>query len=233
MAAWCCRRRALAGGRHARTRRGECFAPSARPPTESLTPEAGWRRVPSGTTRVRPCCCSLWPARARRLVPSGLPPCPLRRSRQAGCHCEYAECPNWSLPAGGPPPSALGRASSGGRADSGVMHRSASVSRYQPPGRRARRHCRSATTRLAPSSLPVTTAGYTLAARTKLVPPTDRRSIQNITLAVYKIRVLQGQRPNGRAARSHPRLQGTSILLGQPWPRAAAIAPQVPKGFTT
>ena len=102
---------ALAGGRRARTRRGECFAPSARPPTESLTPEAGWRRVPSGTTRVRPCCCSLWPARARRLVPSGLPPCPLRRSRQEGCHCEYAECPDWSLPAGGPPPSALGRAS--------------------------------------------------------------------------------------------------------------------------
>ena len=140
------------------------------------------------------------------------------------CLREYAECPDWSLPAGGPPPSALGRASSGGRADSGVMHRSASVSRYQPPGRRARRHCRSATTRLAPSSLPVTTAGYTLAARTKLVPPTDRRSIQNITLAVYKIRVLQGQPPKGRAARCHPRLQGTSILMGQPWPWAVAIS---------
>ena len=41
MAAWRCRRRALAGGRRARTRRGECFAPSARPPTESLTSEAG------------------------------------------------------------------------------------------------------------------------------------------------------------------------------------------------
>ena len=85
MAARRCRRRALAGGRHARTRRGECFAPSARPPTESLTPEAGWRRVPSGTTRVRPCRCSLWPAHALLLVPSGLPSLPAPQVAQREC----------------------------------------------------------------------------------------------------------------------------------------------------
>ena len=90
--------------------------------SERLTPEAGWRRVPNGTTRVRPCCCLRWPARALQLLPSGLSLRPLRRSRRG------------ALPPGGPPPSALGRASPGGRADPGVMHRSASVSRYQPPG---------------------------------------------------------------------------------------------------
>ena len=73
-----------------------------------------------------------------------------------------------------------------------------------------------------PYSIRLTPTGYT---RPPPAPPTlrDERSIQNITLAVYKIRVLQGQRPNGRAARCHPRLQGTSILMGQPWPWAVAI----------
>ena len=41
LAAWLCWRRALAGGCCAHTRRGECLAPAARPPTESLTSEAG------------------------------------------------------------------------------------------------------------------------------------------------------------------------------------------------
>ena len=82
-----------------------------------------------------------------------------------------------------------------------------------------------------PYSIRLTPTGYT---RPPPAPPTlrDERSIQNITLAVYKIRVLQGQPPKGRAARCHPRLQGTSILMGQPWPWAVAISTpsaQVPK----
>ena len=74
-----------------------------------------------------------------------------------------------------------------------------------------------------PYSIRLTPTGYT---RPPPAPPIlrDERSIQNITLAVYKARVLQGQRPKGRAARCHPRLQGTSILMGQPWPWAATIS---------
>ena len=51
--------------------------------------------MPSGTTRgVAMLCCSLWRPRALLLLPSGLPPRPLRRSRRG------------ALPPGGPPPSA-------------------------------------------------------------------------------------------------------------------------------
>ena len=47
------------------------------------------------STHARTHTRSMWPARALRLLPSGLPPRPLRRSRQG------------ALPPGGPPPSAL------------------------------------------------------------------------------------------------------------------------------
>ena len=81
------------------------------------------------------CAC----AAARAFRPAS-PPAPqvARWARRAAC-AGSRRCRAGPLPAGGPPPSALGRASSGGGADSGVMHRSASVSPYQPPqGIRAR-----------------------------------------------------------------------------------------------
>ena len=126
-------------------RRGDCFAPSARPSTERLTPKVGWRRVPNGTTRVWPCYYSLWPAHALLLVPSGLPPRPLRRSRQG------------ALPPGGPPPSAP----------------RVSYHRGVPPLNGAGELATagwSANTRLATAlSLPAT--GYTLVAPQPRLPP--------------------------------------------------------------
>ena len=64
------------------------------------------------------------------------------------------------------------------------------------------------------------------AARLRDASCVSSRNIENFwtVRAFYKIRALQGQPPQGRAARSHPRLQGTSILMGQPWPWAAAIS---------
>ena len=58
-------------------------------------------------------------------------------------------------------------------------------------------------------------------------------SVQSIHTHIIPFMNRPGQRPKGRAARSLPRLQGTSILMDQPWERAAAISTpsaQVPNG---